>query len=340
MSTLTPAATFPVNAPYNTNPSYSGTFIPNLWSKKLLIKLYQNLMLSEICNMDYEGQFKNQGDTIRIRSTPDVTVRDYEVGMNLQYEVPTPVYQDMQIDKGKYFGVKVSDVIDYQSDMDLMNMFTDEASKQLKIAIENEIFYDTFVGASGGPAAANYGATAGALTAAYNLGTDTAPVDQASANDVLHSILRMSSVLDEQNVPEDGRWLIISPYVRHILLQSSIAASYFSGDSTSMVRTGKIGTIDRFTCYVSNLLPHGEAGKALVPALSPTSGGAAVASAKKRHVMVAGTKHAISFAATIDKTEPMRDPTDFGDIVRGLTVYGRKVVKPEAMALTIVGATA
>lgn len=335
MSTLTPGVVFPTNAPYNTVPHYSGTFIPNLWAKKLLIKLYENLMLSEIVNTEYEGQFKNQGDTIRIRSAPDVTIRDYEIGTNLQYEVPTPVYQDMQIDQGKYFGVKVADVYEYQSDMDLMNMFTEEASKQLKIAIENEVFFDMFVTA--GPNSANMGATAGALTGAYNLGTDTVPIDQTSANDVLHSILRMSSVLDEQNVPEDGRWLIISPYVRHILLQSNIAASYFSGDSTSMVRTGKIGTIDRFTCYVSNLLPRAEAGKAFVPAKTSTALGADVADARKRHLMVAGTKHAISFAATIEKTEPMRDPTDFGDIVRGLTIYGRKVVKDECLVTTIVG---
>ena len=335
MATVTPGATYPVNAPYDTNPAYSGTFIPTLWSKKLITKFYANTMMSEIANTDYEGEFKNQGDTVRIRTAPDVTIRPYEVGMNLQYEVPTPVYQDMQIDKGFYFGVKVSDVLDYQADMALMNMFTDDAAKQMKIAIENEVFFNTFV--TQGPDADNEGATAGEISAAYNLGTDTAPIDQLEAANLLNAILRMSSVLDEQNVPEDGRWLIISPYDRHILLQSEIAASYFSGDQTSIVRTGKIGTIDRFTTYVSNLLPRGEAGKALVPSQTPTSDGADLADAKARRVMVAGTKHAMSFAATIEKTEPMRDPTDFGDIVRGLSIYGRKVIKPDALAVAIVG---
>jgi hypothetical protein len=326
---------FPTNAPFNTNPHYSGVFIPTLWSKKLLIKFYQNTMLSEVTNTDYEGELKNQGDTVRIRSTPDVNIRDYEVGMNLQYEVPTPVYQDMQIDRGKYFGVKVSDVMEYQSDMNLMNMFTDEAAKQMKIKVEDEVFFNSFV--TQGPAAANEGATAGIISASYGLGTDTAPVDQATPDNVLHAILRMSSVLDEQNVPEDGRWLVISPYDRYLLMQSDIAASYFSGDSSTIIRTGKIGVIDRFTTYVSNLLPRGAAGKAFVSGLTATSTGATVSGAKARRMMVAGTKHAISFAATINKTEPMRDPTDFGDIVRGLMVYGRKVVKPEALVTTIVG---
>jgi hypothetical protein len=329
------AAVFPVNAPFNTSTSYSGAFIPTLWSGKLLAKFYQNTMLSEIANTDYEGELKNQGDTIRIRLAPSININDYEVGSNLSYEVPTPIYQDMQVNKGKYFGVQVNDVLAYQSDMDLMNMFTEDAAKQLKIAIENEVFFNNFV--TEGPAAANEGATAGAISAAYNLGTDTTPVDQSSAANVLNAILRMSSVLDEQNVPEDGRFLVISPYDRHLLMQSNIAQAYFTGDSSSIVRTGKIGMLDRFTVYVSNLLPRGEAGKALVPALSATSTGAAVANAKARRLMVAGTKAANSFAMTVNKTEPLRNQTDFGDIVRGLAVYGRKVVKPEAMVTAIVG---
>ena len=329
------AAVFPVNAPFNTSTSYSGAFIPTLWSGKLLAKFYQNTMLSEIANTDYEGELKNQGDTIRIRLAPSININDYEVGSNLSYEVPTPIYQDMQVNKGKYFGVQVNDVLAYQSDMDLMNMFTEDAAKQLKIAIENEVFFNNFV--TEGPAAANEGGSAGAISAAYNLGTDTTPVDQSSAANVLNAILRMSSVLDEQNVPEDGRFLVISPYDRHLLMQSNIAQAYFTGDSSSIVRTGKIGMLDRFTVYVSNLLPRGEAGKALVPALSATSTGATVSNAKARRLMVAGTKAANSFAMTVNKTEPLRNQTDFGDIVRGLAVYGRKVVKPEAMVTAIVG---
>lgn len=329
------AAVYPVQAPFNTNPSYSGAFIPTLWSGKLLAKFYQNTMLSEIANTDYEGELKNQGDTIRIRLAPSISISDYTAGMNLNYEVPTPIFQDMQVNKGKYFGVQVNDVLAYQSDMNLMNMFTEDAAKQLKIAIENEVFFNNFV--TEGPAAANEGATAGAISAAYNLGTDTAPVDQATPENVLKAILRMSTVLDEQNVPEDGRWLVLTPYDRHLLMQSNLAQAYFTGDASSTIRTGKIGMIDRFTVYVSNLLPRGAAGKALVAGLTDPATGGAVSNAKARRLMVAGTKAANSFAMTVNKTEPLRNQTDFGDIVRGLAVYGRKVVKPEAMAVAIVG---
>ena len=329
------AAVYPVQSPFNTNPSYSGAFIPTLWSGKLLAKFYQNTMLSEIANTDYEGELKNQGDTIRIRLAPTISISDYTAGMNLNYEVPTPIYQDMQVNKGKYFGVQVNDVLAYQSDMNLMNMFTEDAAKQLKIQIENEVFFNSFV--TEGPAAANEGATAGAISAAYNLGTDTAPVDQSSAANVLNAILRMSSVLDEQNVPEDGRWLVMTPYDRHLLMQSNLAQAYFTGDASSTIRTGKIGMIDRFTVYVSNLLPRGAAGKALVSGLTDTSTGGAVADAKTRRTMIAGTKAAVSFAMTVNKTEPLRNQTDFGDIVRGLAVYGRKTVKPEALVVAQVG---
>lgn len=329
------AAVYPVQAPFNTSTSYSGAFIPTLWSGKLLAKFYQNTMLSEIANTDYEGELKNQGDTIRIRLAPTITISDYTVGQNLSYEVPTPIYQDMQVNKGKYFGVQVNDVLSYQADMNLMNMFTEDAAKQLKIQIENEVFFNSFV--TEGPVAANYGATAGAISAAYNLGTDVTPIDQATPENVLKAILRMSTVLDEQNVPEDNRWLIISPFDRQLLMQSSIAQAYFTGDQSSVIRTGKIGMLDRFSVYVSNLLPRGAAGKALVAGLTDTSTGGAVASAKARRTMIAGTKAATSFAMTVNKTEPLRNQTDFGDIVRGLAVYGRKVVKPQALVVAQVG---
>lgn len=330
---------YPVQAPFNTNPAYSGAFIPTLWSGKLLAKFYSNTMLSEVTNTDYEGELKNQGDTIRIRLAPSITISNYTVGAGLgTAEVPVPIFQDMQIDKGMSFNVQVNDVLVQQADMNLMNMFTEDAAKQLKIAIENEVFFNSFV--TEGPAAANKGATAGRISAAYNLGTDVAPIDQATPENVLKAILRMSTVLDEQNVPEDGRFLVISPFDRHLLMQSNIAQAYFTGDNQSTIRSGKIGMLDRFTVYVSNMLPKGAAAKALVAGLTDPATGGALASAKARRTMIAGTKAAVSFAMTINKTEPLRNQTDFGDIVRGLAVYGRKVVKPEALVLAQVGSAA
>lgn len=332
------AAIFPVvgSGAFDTNPSYSGSFIPQLWSNKLNAKFFANTMMTEIANTSWEGEIKNQGDSIRIRTAPSITINDYAgAGTTLSSEVPVPIFQDLQINKGKYFSVQVNDVLAHQADMDLMNMFTDDAAKQLKIAIENECFFQWFV--TEGAAAANKGATAGAISASYGLGTDLAPVNQATSGEMLKMILRMSAALDEQNVPEEGRWLIMSPHDRHILMQSDIAQAYFTGDQSSIVRTGKIGMLDRFTVYVSNLLPKGTTGKATVAGLTATSAGATLSNAKPRRMMVAGTSDAVSFASQITKTEPLRNQTDFGDIVRGLSVYGRKVVKPEALVTALIG---
>ena len=332
------AAIFPVvsGGDFDTNPSYSGGFIPQLWSNKLNAKFYANTMMTEIANTDWEGEIKNQGDSIRIRTAPSITINDYAgAGTTLASEVPAPIYTDMQIDQGKYFSVQVNDVLAHQADMDLMNMFTDDAAKQLKIAIENDCFFKWFV--TDGAAAANQGATAGALSAEYNLGTDTAPIDQATPRNVLDAILRMSAALDEQNVPEDGRWLIITPYDRQLLMQTEIAQAYFTGDAASTLRTGKIGMLDRFSVYVSNLLPKGAAGKGLVAGQAATSSGATLADAKNRRLMVAGTKASCAFASQIAKTEPLRNQNDFGDIVRGLAVYGPNVIKDEALVTSVVG---
>ena len=330
------AAIFPVQSPFNTTPDYSGSFIPQLWSNKLNAKFFANTMMTEIANTSWEGEIKNQGDSIRIRTAPSITINDYAgAGSTLSSEVPVPIFQDLQINKGKYFSVQVNDVLAHQADMDLMNMFTDDAAKKLKISIENECFFNWFV--TEGAVAANKGAAAGAISASYGLGTDTAPVNQATSGELLKMILRMSAALDEQNVPEEGRWLIMSPHDRHILMQSDIAQAYFTGDQSSIVRTGKIGMLDRFTVYVSNLLPKGTTAKATVAGLTATSAGATLSNAKPRRMMVAGTSAAVSFASQITKTEPLRNQTDIGDIVRGLSVYGRKVVKPEALVTALIG---
>ena len=329
---------FPVvtSGAFDTSPTYSGGFIPQLWSNKLNAKFFANTMLSEISNTSWEGEIKNQGDSIRIRTAPSIVIDDYAgAGTTLTTRVPVPIYTDLQINKGKYFSVQVNDVLAHQADIDLMETFTDDAAKQLKIAIENEAFFQWFF--TEGPAAANAGGNAGKISAGYDLGEDTAPIQQSTAGNLLKLILRMSAALDEQNVPEEGRWLLISPNDRHILMQTEIAQAYFTGDNSSIVRTGKIGMLDRFTVYVSNLLPHGTTSKATVAGLSAVSTGATLSNAKPRRMLVAGTKDACAFASQITKTEPLRNQTDFGDIVRGLSVYGRKVIKPEALVTAYIG---
>lgn len=327
MSTITPAATFAVQSPFNTSPSYSGTFIPAVWSSKLNVKFYANTTFGDVSNTNWEGDIKSMGDKVIINNIPSITINAYTVGQSLTYEVPTPDTIELQIDKGFYFGVNVSDVLEYQAQPNLMDMFTTDAANQMKIKVDRECFAGTFQSA----AAANVGATAGVLSTSFNLGTDLAPLDYAASSgapEILKTITAMSSVLDEQNVPEGDRFLILTPYERQLLMHSPLAQAYITGDASSPLRNGKIGRIDRFDIYVSNLLPTAAAGKNFA--------GANLTDAIKRHAIIAGHKSALTFASQINKVENIPNPNDFGTLVRGLMVYGRKTVKPEALTYALV----
>lgn len=341
------------SAPFVTSPLISTVFNPMLWSKKINAKYYVDNQLMEIVNTNWEGEIKNQGDSVRIRTAPTLTVSDYVIGSNLQYEVPTPIYQDMLIEKAKSFAFQCNDIQTAQADIDLQNFYMDDAAKQLKLAITEEVFYNTFIGATPNTASTtasntrtchqyNQGAYAGIRSSAggtaggYNLGTDLVPVDTATPANLLAMILNMGAVLDEQNVPEDGRWIIMTPYDRQILMQTNLAQAYFTGDSTSIVRTGLIGRLDRFSVYVSNMLPRGTTSKGWVSGTADVATGGTMGSAVIRRSIIAGTKDAISFANQVNKTEQVRNPADFGDYIRGLSVYGRKVVKPEALCFGVV----
>lgn len=325
-------AVYPVNAPFNTNPSYSGTFIPAVWSAKLNAKFYAASVYGEIANTDWQGEVSSMGDKVYINTAPSITIANYAAGTNLNYQVPTPDMQELLIDKGKYFAFQINDVLEYQAKPNLMDMFAGDAAEQMRIAIDSNVVYNTFSQA----AAANKGATAGAKSSSYNLGTDAAPIT-LSATNVVQKVLELASVLDEQNVPETDRYLVIDPATRALLFQSDLAKAYATGDATSPVRNGKIGTIDRFTVYVSNQLPKGAAGTA-TPWLSGDGTENSVTTTgtvAKRRAIIAGHKSAITFASQITKMETVRNPNDFGDFIRSLNVYGFKVVKPESLALLV-----
>lgn len=320
MSTITPAAITPVAAPFATNPSYSGTFIPTLWSARLNAKFYAATVFGEIANTDWQGEIANLGDKIIVNNIPTLNISDYTVGSGLTYEVPTPNTIEIAVDKAKSFAFQVSNVLEYQSKPDLMNMFTDDASEQMKTAIDADVIINTMEEGS----ADNKGANAGRLSGSFDLGTAGSPIT-LSATNILSTLTSLSAVLDEQNVPESNRWLVIDPATRQWLMQSDLAQAQFMGDQTSMIRNGRIGVLDRFTVYVSNQLPIGASGFEYD---GVTVDGGAVS----RRAIIAGHKTAITFASQMTKVERLQNPSDFGEYCRGLNIYGYKVIKPEALA--------
>lgn len=346
MATVTPSTVLPINAQQwavsnsasPPNPPYSGTFIPTLWSGKLAKKFYNSTIFGEIANTDWQGEIANLGDTVIINTIPTLTTKEYKVGMQLEYEVPSPETIQLKIDKARYFGVNVNDIMEFQSKPQLMNMFTDDASTQMKLFIDKDVIYSSFFDAKGawktsesGKDAVwtkNTGANAGAVSGCYNLGTDTAAVSLTGDN-ILSYITMLSTVLDEANVPEEGRYLIITPKERQILMMSNLAQAQFMGDPKSILRNGRIGSIDRFSIYVSNQLPRATAGMAWDNKTS-------LSSAAKRHLIFAGHKCGISFASQITKMETLQNPNDFGKLVRGLQVWGNQVTQGQALVPMVV----
>lgn len=332
MSTITASATFPVTSPFNVTPSYSGSFIPAVWSAKMNAKFYAASTFADVSNTDWQGEVSGMGDKVIINLAPTITVADYVAGNNLVYQAPAPSTQELVIDKGKYFAFQVNDVLEYQAKPNLIDMFSVDAAEQMRTRIDSNCWYNTFAGAD----AANKGAAAGRQSGSYDLGTDAAPVILTPSN-VLQKILELASVLDEQNVPVSDRWLVLDPFTRTLLMQSNLAQAQFMGDDTSVVRNGLVGQIDRFKIYVTNQLPKAVAGSA-TPWLSGdgTESNITSTSGLKRRAIVAGHKCALTFASQITKMETVRNQNDFGDFIRSLNVYGFKCVKPEGLATMIV----
>ena len=296
-------------------PDYSGNFLPEIWSGKLIENFYDSTVLAAISNTDYEGEIRNQGDTVNIRTQPNITIREYVKGQNLVVENPDAPKLQLVIDKGEYFSCVEDDIDRVQSDIKLMDMWSKDASEQMKIKIDQRVLTDMLPGIG----ALNKGATAGQQSAAFNLGTAGAPLtvtkDGASATtSVVDLIVDMGTVLDEANVPESDRYLIIPARMAGLIKKSELKDASLTGDSITPVRNGRLGMIDRFTLYVSHNLN--------------------VASGKTS--IIAGHKMGFTFASQMTEMETLRAQSTFGNIIRGLQVYGYKVVKPEALAQAVV----
>jgi hypothetical protein len=290
-------------------PNYSGNFIPEIWSGKLIENFYDATVLSAISNTDYEGEIRQHGDTVNIRTTPEITIRTYVKGQTLSVENPDKPKLQLVIDKGEYFACVEDDVDKVQSDIVLMDTWSKDASERMKIKIDQRVLTDILPDIS----ADNKGATAGRITNNIDLGTTGSPIAITKSN-VLDYIVDLGTVLDEANTPEGERFLVIPAKMAGMIKKSDLKDASITGDSMSVIRNGRLGMIDRFTVYMSHNL-------------SVSSG---------KFSLIAGHKMGMTFASQMTNMETIRSESTFGNIVRGLQVYGYKVVKPEALAQGIV----
>ncbi len=282
-------------------------YIPTLYAGKLLVKFYEASVLSDIANTDYEGQIKDQGDTVVIRTLPTITVSTHEKGMTLADQVPSSESIILLIDKGQYWSFRTDDPDSVQTDIkSFINDWTTEASYELRNKIEIDVLQNVVTDAG------HKGDDQGAQSAAFDLGKAGAPV-VFSASTAVDTMIDCGTVLDEDNIPDEGRFFLLPPRLVGSIKKSELKDASKMGDATSVVRNGLIGMIDRFNVYrTGNLL---------------------YTATDTAWSCLFGTKHAITFASQLVKSKTQDNPNGFGLLHRGLQVYGYKVVKPEALGI-------
>jgi len=276
---------------FSTGTTSEVNFIPEIFSKLLQAKFYKASVLPAISNTSYEGEISGQGDKVVIRTVPAVTINDYAGTISTQELTTAKV--ELLIDKAKYYSFKIDDVLAAQADINLLEAASNDAAEGMRVAVETSVLSSVVTGAT----------TIGAQTT-------------VTASNILATILGFAKDLDELNIPEEGRFIVLSPEFVSMLKQSELRQAYLTGDDTSPLRNGKVGMVDRFTVYQSNML--------YTPGSGTDSG--------YTHVL-AGHPKAISFASQFTNTETNRMESTFGDQVRGLKVYGSKVVVPDALCV-------
>lgn len=265
-------------------------FIPEVWSAAILEALRAKLVFPSLCNRDYEGDIREAGDTVHITGYNDVTVREYVRGKAITVDDATDKEAAvLKIDKSDYFAFKVNDIDKTQAKADLTGKLTNSAAYNMMKNVETYIsnLMDTAVS------------------------TPAKTVAVGTPADAYLAVVEAGRKLDVQNVPDEGRWLVVSPDFYALLLQDSrFIEGTEAGHNTLL--NGVVGQVRGFTVVKSNNVPRKSA--------SPDT-----------QSILAGTNAAVTFAQQVSKVEAMRMQTDFADMVRGLDLYGAKVIRPECL---------
>ena len=287
----------------------SGHMLETIFSAKTLRNFYGATALWEIANTNWEGEAKFN-EKVMIRRDPDPTFKAYQKGQTISFEDAQTPATALEINKAQYFAVKLDKVDMAQTKLKPLDTASEVARRKAKLIIETDVFAGAYTGAD----AANIGATAGAKTGSINLGTVAAPLELTSST-VIEWVTRLSQCLEEQEVElsEANPWLLLPPKVAALIKNSELKDASISGDGKSSLRTGRLGMIDRFTLYVNNRVPI-------------------VDSTLDSFQIMAGTKEAIAFAMQLeDVTYHDKLETTFGSGIKGLFVWGSKVVQPKCL---------
>ena len=338
---------------------FTGNWSPIIYSKQAQIALRKAAVTNAITNNSYFGEIANQGDVVRIQKEPDVTVNPLQRHTAISVEKLADEDFSLTIDKANYFAFKMDDIEDQFANVDYVSMAADRAAYKMADAMDADVLsylsgyttagaaITTTSGDAQHPTAGNL--TGEWLTANHLDASDFGNVSGAVSGNViplaprlpgataistatvspLAVVARMARKMDTANVDSRGRWLVVDPVFVELLKDedSRLLNADFGG---SGLQNGLVlNNLHGFRVYVSNNLPA-------------EGGGAGTTGATLRStdygVIVAGQDEAVASAEQINKVENYRDPDSFADIVRGMHLYGRKILRPEALVSAIYNA--
>lgn len=300
---------FPASAGYGNLPN--GSFSPTIFSQKVLKAFRKVSVVEDITNTEFVGEIANYGDTVRIMLEPDIIVTPYTRG---QAVIPQDLIDNdisLIVDQANNMAFKVDDLEAKQSHISWEELASNRGAYKLKDAFDSSIL----------------GYMAGQSTTSF-IGSTASPtqvnVTASPTFTPLGIMNRFKRQLDVLNVPTDNRFFVADPFFWELMgdENSKLIPVNVTGDSVSPLRNGRVteGQIRGFTCYESNNLPVGGTG--------PTA-----TSGANYGTILVGHMSSTTTASQLAKTETLRDPTSFADIVRGLHLFGRKVLRKEAISV-------
>jgi len=335
----------------------NGNFSPIIYSKQVQLAFRKSSTVEDITNNDYFGEIAQMGDTVKIIKEPEISVQPYSRGSQITAQDLDDEDFSLIIDKSNYFAFKIDDIEEAHSHVNFMQMATDRAAYRLRDQYDQEVLAylsgytqsslhsvgDTVNTTVNGTKAVD---TAGSdeLLASMKLDASDFGVTGGDANEAvpvvprlpgattvattsvspLQAIARMGRLLDQQFVDTNGRWLVIDPIFAETLKDesSNLFNSDFGGQTGGLQNGLVINNLHGFRVYVSNNLPAVGTGAAV---------GSTTPQATNYGVIVGGHDSSTATAQQINKTETYRDPDSFADIVRGMHLYGRKILRPESI---------
>jgi hypothetical protein len=274
------------------------SFIGEVWSAKILESLQKSLVYGQagVINRDYEGEIKGKGDTCRITAHGPVSIGNYDGSTGIgDPEELDDASTTLEITQSKYFNFRIEDIDQAQMNVALMESATRDAAYQLAEVADEYI------------------AGIMATQAGNAVGSDSVPkVFDGSTDSVIEELLAVKVALDEANVPSQGRWAILPPWVvGQLIKDGEIAQPVWSGVEGVMLN-GEVAKLFGFSLLQSNNVPN-------------TTG--------TKYKVLAGTSRATTFADSVNDTEAYRPEKFFADALRGLHCYGAKVIDPECLCV-------